>query len=102
MRGQDQFLENDDQGIKKFKRRTWIPLYGDLRQLLLAEAHNSRLSVHPGSVKMYKGLQPLYWWPGMKKDVVQYVEKCLTCAQVKAEHQKPYGMLQPLEIPVWK
>ncbi|KAC9417444.1 hypothetical protein E3N88_45873 [Mikania micrantha] len=38
----------------------------------------------------------------MKRDIVKYVEKCLTCAQVKAKHQKPYGKLQPLEIPMWK
>ena len=38
----------------------------------------------------------------MKKDVVKYVAKCLTCQQVKAEHQKPGGLLQPLEIPEWK
>jgi hypothetical protein len=38
----------------------------------------------------------------MKRDIVKYMEKCLTCLQVKAEHQKPYGKLQPLEIPMWK
>ncbi|KAD5507398.1 hypothetical protein E3N88_15101 [Mikania micrantha] len=51
---------------------------------------------------MYRDLRVNYWWPGMKRDIVKYVEKCLTCAQVKAEHQKLYGKLQPLEIPMWK
>ncbi|KAI3695283.1 hypothetical protein L1987_78278 [Smallanthus sonchifolius] len=43
-----------------------------------------------------------YWWPGMKHEVTKYVSKCLTCSQVKAEHQKPYGNIQPLDIPEWK
>ncbi|GKC06141.1 putative reverse transcriptase domain-containing protein [Tanacetum coccineum] len=44
----------------------------------------------------------LYWWAGMKKDIVEYVSKCLTCLKVKAEHQRPSGLLQQPEIPVWK
>ncbi|GJU59699.1 reverse transcriptase domain-containing protein [Tanacetum coccineum] len=55
-----------------------------------------------GATKMYYNLKPDYWWPGMKRDIVKYVEQCLTCLQVKTEHQQPYGKLQPLEIPVWK
>ncbi|KAD0046736.1 hypothetical protein E3N88_44875 [Mikania micrantha] len=51
---------------------------------------------------MYRDFRVNYWWPGMKRDIIEYVEKCLTCAQVNAEHQKPYGKLQPLEIPMWK
>nr|GEU34858.1 hypothetical protein [Tanacetum cinerariifolium] len=51
---------------------------------------------------MYLDLNRNYWWPDMKRDCVKYVEKCLTCLKVKAEHQKPYGKIQPLEIPVWK
>ena len=51
---------------------------------------------------MYQDLRVNYWWPGMKRDVVKHVEKCLTCSQVKAEHQKSYGMLEPLDIPTWK
>ena len=51
---------------------------------------------------MYKDLKKHYWWPGMKNDVVKHVEQCLTCQQVKAEHQRPAGTLQPLNIPQWK
>ncbi|KAC9644520.1 hypothetical protein E3N88_45465 [Mikania micrantha] len=51
---------------------------------------------------MYKNLKENYWWIGMKKDIAAYVARCLTCSQVKAEHQKPSGMLQQLELPVWK
>ncbi|GKD75973.1 putative reverse transcriptase domain-containing protein, partial [Tanacetum coccineum] len=50
---------------------------------------------------MYQDLKPLYWWPNMKADIATYVSKCLTCAKLKAEHHKPSGLLQQLEIPVW-
>nr|GEW56664.1 hypothetical protein [Tanacetum cinerariifolium] len=73
-----------------------------VKKLLLDEAHKSKYSIHPGATKMYYNLKPYYWWSGMKKDIVKYVEQCLTCLQVKTKHQQPYGKLQPLEIPVWK
>nr|GEW45299.1 putative reverse transcriptase domain-containing protein [Tanacetum cinerariifolium] len=82
--------------------RIWIPNNKELKNLLLDEAHKSKYSIHPGSTKMYCNLKPDYWWSGMKRDIVKYVEQCLTCLQVKTEHQQPYGKLQPLEIPVWK
>ncbi|GKC92655.1 putative reverse transcriptase domain-containing protein [Tanacetum coccineum] len=51
---------------------------------------------------MYYDIRGLYWWPGMKKNIAMYVSKCLTCSKVKAEHQKPSGLLQQPEIPDWK
>ncbi|GJY56108.1 putative reverse transcriptase domain-containing protein [Tanacetum coccineum] len=66
------------------------------------ESHKSKYSIHPGSDKMYQDLKKLYWWPNMKADIATYVSKCLTCAKVKAEHQKPSGLLQQPEIPEWK
>ncbi|KAJ9561583.1 hypothetical protein OSB04_006743 [Centaurea solstitialis] len=74
----------------------------EARQTLLDEAHKSKFSIHPGATKMYQDLKTDYWWPGMKRDVARYVEKCLTCLRVKAEHQRPHGKLQPLDIHVWK
>ncbi|GJR72552.1 putative reverse transcriptase domain-containing protein [Tanacetum coccineum] len=68
----------------------------------MLESHKSKYSIHPGSDKMYHDLRKLYWWPNMKADIATYVSKCLTCAKVKAEHQKPSGLLQQPEIPVWK
>ncbi|GJR33383.1 putative reverse transcriptase domain-containing protein [Tanacetum coccineum] len=66
------------------------------------EAYKSKYSVHPGADKMYYDLRDRYWWPGMKKDIAEYVSKCLTCLKVKVEHQRPSGLLQQPEIPVWK
>ncbi|GKC33129.1 putative reverse transcriptase domain-containing protein, partial [Tanacetum coccineum] len=54
------------------------------------------------SDKMYQDLKLLYWWPNMKADIATYVSKCLTYVKVKVEHQKPSGLLQQPEIPVWK
>jgi len=95
-------LELDRTGIYRFMNRVWIPKHGDLREVMLDEAHKSRYSVHPGNDKMYHDLKGNYWWPGMKKSIMEYVRKCLTCAKVKAECQKPSGLLQQPEIPTWK
>ncbi|KAJ9567836.1 hypothetical protein OSB04_003802 [Centaurea solstitialis] len=89
-------------GVRYFKDRVWVPKVDQLRTMIMDEAHQSKYSIHPGSDKMYKGLKEHYWWPGMKKDIATYVSKCLTCARIKAEHQKPSRLLQQPEIPEWK
>ena len=71
----------------------------NLGEEILEEAHFIAGSVYPGVTNMYHIIRDLYWWDGLKKDVADYVSKCLTCQQVKAEHQKPSGKLQPLSIP---
>ncbi|KAD7480443.1 hypothetical protein E3N88_03579 [Mikania micrantha] len=102
IKGQVYNLDEDNRGLKTRWGRVWIPPTCPLKSTLLEEAHKSKYSIHPGATKMYRDLRVNYWWPDMKRDVVKHVEKCLTCMQVKAEHQKPYGKLQPLEIPLWK
>ena len=79
-----------------------VPDVDGLRQRILQEAHNAPYSVHPGVTKMYQDVKGMYWWNGMKKDVAQYVASCLTCQQVKFEHQRPTGLLQELPLPEWK
>ncbi|GKD92034.1 putative reverse transcriptase domain-containing protein [Tanacetum coccineum] len=74
-------------------RRIWIPSVEGIRKLIMDEAHTSKYSVHLGVDKMYFDLQDLYWWLGMKKDIAEYVSKCLTCSKIKTEHQKPSGLL---------
>ncbi|GJX75779.1 putative reverse transcriptase domain-containing protein, partial [Tanacetum coccineum] len=73
-------------------------LKGEVRTLIIDEAHKSKYSVHPRADKMYYDLRDRYWWPRMKKDIAEYVSKCLTCLKVKAEHQRPSGLLQQPEI----
>nr|GEX73177.1 putative reverse transcriptase domain-containing protein [Tanacetum cinerariifolium] len=89
-------------GTKCLKGRVWFPLCGGLRDLIMLESHKSKYSIHPGLNKMYHDMKNLYWWPNMKADIAIYVSKCLTYAKVKAEHQKSSGLLQQLEIRVWK
>ncbi|GJU84141.1 putative reverse transcriptase domain-containing protein [Tanacetum coccineum] len=81
---------------------SWLPCYGDLRTVIMHESHKSEYSIHPGSDKMYQDMKKLYWWPNMKANIATYVSKCLTCAKVKAEHQRPSGLLVQPEIPQWK
>ena len=89
-------------GTILFQRRLCVPKIGDIREKILEEGHKSKYTIHPGTTKMYHDIKKMYWWPGMKKEIVEFVSKCLICQKVKIEHQKPYGLLQPLTIPDWK
>ncbi|GJR11432.1 putative reverse transcriptase domain-containing protein [Tanacetum coccineum] len=89
-------------GTLCLRNKSWIPYFGDLRTLIMHESHKSKYSIHPGLDKMYQDLKKLYWWPNMKTEIATYVSKCLTYARVKAECQKPSGLLDQHVIPVWK
>ncbi|KAL2236318.1 UNVERIFIED_CONTAM: Retrovirus-related Pol polyprotein from transposon opus [Sesamum indicum] len=82
--------------------RVCVPDTDGLRERILREAHNAPYAMHLGTKKMYRNLRPYYWWQTMKKDVAEFVANCMTCQQVKAEHQAPAGKLRPLSIPEWK
>ncbi|GKF60510.1 putative reverse transcriptase domain-containing protein, partial [Tanacetum coccineum] len=92
-------MERREDGSLYFLDRIWVPLVGGVRMIIMDEAHKAGYSIHPGADKMYHDLRDMYWWPGMKRDIVTYVSKCLTCAKVKAGHQRPSGLLQQPEIP---
>ncbi|GJS71886.1 putative reverse transcriptase domain-containing protein [Tanacetum coccineum] len=102
LRGMDKAFEIRPDGTRCIKNRSWLPLFGGLRDLIMHESHKSKYSIHPGSDKMYQDLKKLYWWPNMKAIIAEYVGKCLTCSRVKAECQKPSGLLVQPEIPMWK
>ncbi|GKC96290.1 putative reverse transcriptase domain-containing protein [Tanacetum coccineum] len=95
-------LEPRVDGTLCLNGRSWLPCYGDLRSVIMHESHKSKYSIHLGSEKMYQDMKKLYWWPNMKVDIATYVSKCLTCARVKAKHQRPSGLLVQPAIPEWK
>ncbi|GJV91985.1 reverse transcriptase domain-containing protein [Tanacetum coccineum] len=98
----DKAFEVRPDGTRCIKNRSWLPFFGGLRDLIMHESHKSKYSIHPGSDKMYQDLKKLYWWPNMKAIIAEYVGKCLTCSRVKAECQKPSGLLIQPKIPTWK
>ncbi|GJZ22872.1 putative reverse transcriptase domain-containing protein [Tanacetum coccineum] len=92
-------LEPRADGTLCLHGRSWLPCYGDLRFVIMHESHKSKYSIHPASKKMYQDMKKLYWWPNMKVDITTYVSKCLTCARVKAEHQRVmHGLLWFFDI----
>jgi hypothetical protein len=92
----------DQYGTLWFKKRLCVPEQGHYRNTIMDEAHNSAYSIHPGATKMYVDIREKYWWKGMKGDIARFVAQCDVCQRVKAEHQKPSGLLQPLPVPEWK
>jgi hypothetical protein len=89
----------DEQGILWYKKHLCVPKVKKIRELILREAHDSTYSIHPGSSTMYHDLKSRYWWYGMKRVVAEYVALCGNCQRVKAERQRPAGLLQLLKIP---
>jgi hypothetical protein len=89
-------------GILWFKKRLCVPEQGHFKNTIMDEAHNSACSIHLGATKMYVDIRDKYWWRGMKGNIARFVAECDVCQRVKAEHQKPSGLLQPLPIPEWK
>lgn len=92
----------NDQGVVYFGNRLVVPKKKNLRELILREAHESPLSIHPGSTKMYQDLRQRFWWTRMKREIARFVAECDVCRRVKAEHQRSAGTLQPLSILEWK
>ncbi|WVZ64089.1 hypothetical protein U9M48_013658 [Paspalum notatum var. saurae] len=100
--GKAPHFREDEQGTVWYKNRICVPDVDSIKKLILSEAHDTAYSIHPGSTKMYHDLKERFWWYGMKRAVAEYVAVCDTCQRVKAEHQRPAGLLQPLKIPEWK
>nr|GEZ25443.1 putative reverse transcriptase domain-containing protein [Tanacetum cinerariifolium] len=102
LRGLDQQMEKkEDEGLYVMDQ-IWVTLVGDVRKIIMDEAHMTKYSIHPQADKMYNDLRDMYWWPSMERGITTYVSKCLTCSKVKAEHQRPLGLLQQPEIHKWK
>jgi hypothetical protein len=91
-----------EEGTLWFKDRLVVPKNHELRKKIFDEAHTSKYSIHPGSMKIYHDLKAQFWWTHMKRETARYVVKCDTCRRVKADHMRIAGLLQPLSIPNWK
>ena len=87
----------DQQGILWYRKRVFVPHQKELKDLILKEAYSSAYTLHPGSTKMCQDMKILYWWPRMKRDIAEYVACCDVCQQIKAEQQKPAGLLLPAQ-----
>ena len=92
----------DESGVVYFGDRLVVPKSGNVKGLILQEAHESPISIHPGSTKMYQDLRRQFWWEYMKREIAKFVVECDLCRRVKAENQRPAGTLRPLSIPEWK
>jgi hypothetical protein len=100
--GKSSDFSEDEQGTIWFEKRVCVANDPDLSNIIFQEAHETPYSIHPGNTKMYMDLKERFWWNNMKRDIVEYIAKCDVCSRVKAEHQKPAGLLQPLRVPEWK
>jgi hypothetical protein len=91
-----------EEGLLTYKNRLYVPNYDDLKRFIMDELHKRPYTGHPGYQKMITTTRKQFYWPGLKKDIANYLSKCLECQQVKAEHRHPAGLLQPLPITEWK
>jgi hypothetical protein len=91
-----------DGGLLTYRNRLYIPDCDDLKRFIMDELHKRPYTGHPGYQKMITATRKQFYWPGLKKDIANYLAKCIECQQVKAEHRHPAGLLQPLPIPEWK
>ncbi|GJX84635.1 putative reverse transcriptase domain-containing protein [Tanacetum coccineum] len=71
LRGIDKAFKVRPDGTRCIKNRSWLPLFSNLRDLIMHESHKLKYSIHPGSDKMYRDLKKLYWWPNMKEIIAE-------------------------------
>nr|GEY82495.1 putative reverse transcriptase domain-containing protein [Tanacetum cinerariifolium] len=102
LRGMDKAFKIRPDGTRCIKNRSWLPLFGNLRKLIMHESYKSNYSIHSSFDKIYQDLKKLYRWPNIKAIIAEYVNKCLTCSRVKIECQKPSGLLIQPKISMWK
>jgi hypothetical protein len=89
-------------GLLLYKNRVYVPNVRELKLAILKEMHNVAYDGHPGYQKTVATVKSHYFWPGLKKEIVEYIAICMECQKVKDEHRHPVGLLQALPIPKWK
>ena len=92
-KGKAKGFREDEHDTLCFRDRIYVPNNAEIRKLILHEAHDSPYSIHHGNTKKDLDLKEHFWWTGTKKDIAEYVAVCDVCERVKAEHQKPAGLL---------
>ncbi|KAI5422008.1 hypothetical protein KIW84_045455 [Lathyrus oleraceus] len=92
----------DENGVIRFRDRVCVPDVPEIKKSILGEGHRSGLSIHLRTTKMYKDLRKMFWWPGMKEEIVEFVYACLNFQKSKVKHQKLLGLMQLMSIPEWK
>jgi hypothetical protein len=92
--GNDEFL--------LYRNQIYVPNYHELRSIILKEMHNVPYAGHLGYQKTVAAVKIQYNWPGTKREIVEYIAKCMENQKVKDEHRHPYGLFQPFPIPKWK
>jgi hypothetical protein len=102
LEGKGKNFREDAEGVVWFKDRLCVPDIKSIRELILKEAHETTYSIHPRSEKMYQDMKKRVWWYSIKRDIVDYIAICDSCQRIKAEHQRPIGLLEPLQISQWK
>ena len=80
----------------------YIPNITEIKLTVMDELHKIPYLGYLGYQKMITMIRKDFFWPNMKKEVAEYLARCLECPRVKEEHQHPIGLLQPLPIPKWK
>jgi len=76
----------DDDVLLQFYVRIYVPLNNEIHDLILKEAHREIYMAHQRVKRMNFDLEMLFFWKGMKKNMVNVVPRCLECQQVKVEH----------------
>ncbi|TYK14922.1 retrotransposon protein, putative, Ty3-gypsy subclass [Cucumis melo var. makuwa] len=97
----EEFSISSDGGLM-FERHLCVSADSPVKTEIFTKTNSSPFSMHHGSTKMYKNLKRVYWWRNMKREVADFVSKCLVCQQVKALRQRPVGLLQLLSVPEWR
>ena len=92
----------NQQGLLLYKNRLYIPNTREIKLSVMDELHKITYSRHSGYQKMITMIRKDSFWPNMKKEVDEYLARCLQFQQVQEEHQHPIGLLQELPIPKWK
>ncbi|GJR77731.1 putative reverse transcriptase domain-containing protein [Tanacetum coccineum] len=101
-KGLDEMIKQRSDGTLYYLDRIWVPLKGEVRTLIMDKAHKSKYSVLPRADKMYYDLRDMYWWPGMKRDIAEYVSKCLNLLKLRWSIKGHLAVLQQLRFPLWK